>query len=110
MPYLLPVFFRDPSMAMSKQSYYDMSTMLLKVAATMPDAPVKTKVQHRHKVCDTNCTFQSIDTLQVRSFCTIVARVAHTEIVGITDNIVFGINYSKHGFVSRQQSLSRQSV
>ena len=37
-------------MAMSKQSYYDMSTMLLKVAVTMPDALVKTKVQHRHKL------------------------------------------------------------
>ncbi len=43
------MFFRDPSMATSKQTYYDMSTMLLKVAATMPDALVKTKVQHRHK-------------------------------------------------------------
>ncbi|KAL3134564.1 hypothetical protein ABBQ38_006405 [Trebouxia sp. C0009 RCD-2024] len=40
------MFFRDPSMATSKQSYYDMSTMLLKVAATMPDALVKTKVTH----------------------------------------------------------------
>ena len=38
------MFFRDPSMAMSKQSYYDLSTMLLKVVATMPDALVKTKV------------------------------------------------------------------
>ena len=38
------IFFRDPSMATSKQTYYDLSTMLLKVAATMPDFLVKTKV------------------------------------------------------------------
>ena len=38
------MFFRDPSMATSKQTYYDLSTMLLKVAATMPDTLVKTKV------------------------------------------------------------------
>ena len=38
------MFFRDPSMATSKQSYYDVSTMLLKVAATMPDTLIKTKV------------------------------------------------------------------
>ena len=31
-------------MATSKQSYYDVSTMLLKVAATMPDTVIKTKV------------------------------------------------------------------
>ena len=31
-------------MATSKQSYYDVSTMLLKVAATMPDTLIKTKV------------------------------------------------------------------
>ncbi len=62
------MFFRDPSMATSKQSYYDLSTMLLKVAATMPDALVKTKVRRRQadrhsggcaafllaKQCDTN--------------------------------------------------------
>ncbi|DBA76442.1 TPA: hypothetical protein ACH3X2_008514 [Trebouxia sp. C0005] len=40
------MFFRDPSMATSKQTYYDLSAMLLKVAATMPDALVKTKVMH----------------------------------------------------------------
>ncbi|DBB06101.1 TPA: hypothetical protein ACH3X3_009660 [Trebouxia sp. C0006] len=40
------MFFRDPSMATSKQTYYDLSTMLLKVAATMPDTLVKTKVMH----------------------------------------------------------------
>lgn len=39
------MFFRDPSMATSKQTYYDLSTMLLKVVSTMPDALVKTKVQ-----------------------------------------------------------------
>ena len=38
------MFFRDPSMATSKQTYYDLSTMLLKVAATLPDALVKSKV------------------------------------------------------------------
>jgi len=38
------VFFRDPSMTTSKQTYYDLSTMLLKVASTMPDGLVKTKV------------------------------------------------------------------
>ncbi|DBB00937.1 TPA: hypothetical protein ACH3X1_000851 [Trebouxia sp. C0004] len=38
------MFFRDPSMATSKQTYCDLSTMLLKVAATMPDTLVKTKV------------------------------------------------------------------
>jgi len=38
------MFFRDPSMATSKQTYYDLSTMLLKVASTMPDGLVKTKV------------------------------------------------------------------
>ncbi len=38
------MFFRDPSMATNKQTYYDLSTMLLKVAATMPDTLVKTKV------------------------------------------------------------------
>ena len=37
------MFFRDPSMATSKQTYYDISTMLLKVAATLPDA-LKSKV------------------------------------------------------------------
>ena len=31
-------------MATSKQTYYDLSTMLLKVAATLPDALVKSKV------------------------------------------------------------------
>ena len=31
-------------MATTKQSYYDVSTMLLKVVATMPDALIKTKV------------------------------------------------------------------
>ncbi|KAL3140063.1 hypothetical protein ABBQ38_004343 [Trebouxia sp. C0009 RCD-2024] len=40
------MFFRDPSMATSKQTYYDLSTMLLKVAATLPDALVKSKVTH----------------------------------------------------------------
>ncbi|KAL3135421.1 hypothetical protein ABBQ32_007604 [Trebouxia sp. C0010 RCD-2024] len=40
------MFFRDPSMATSKQTYYDVSTMLLKVAATLPDALVKSKVTH----------------------------------------------------------------
>ncbi|DBA96412.1 TPA: hypothetical protein ACH3X1_015308 [Trebouxia sp. C0004] len=40
------MFFQDPFMATSKQSYYDLSTMLLKVAATMPDTLVKTKVMH----------------------------------------------------------------
>ncbi|KAL3154758.1 hypothetical protein ABBQ38_011304 [Trebouxia sp. C0009 RCD-2024] len=40
------MFFRDPSMATSKQTYYNLSTMLLKVAATMPDTLVKTKVMH----------------------------------------------------------------
>ena len=35
------MFFRDPSMATSKQTYYDLSTMLLEVAATLPDALVK---------------------------------------------------------------------
>ncbi|KAL3134708.1 hypothetical protein ABBQ32_007711 [Trebouxia sp. C0010 RCD-2024] len=38
------MFFRDPSMATSKQTYYDLSTMLLKVAATMHDTFVKTKL------------------------------------------------------------------
>ena len=42
------MFFRDPSMATSKQTYYDLSTMLLKVAATLPDALVKSKVCHCH--------------------------------------------------------------
>ena len=36
------MFFQDPSMATSKQIYYD--TMLLKIAATLPDALVKSKV------------------------------------------------------------------
>ncbi|DBB06124.1 TPA: hypothetical protein ACH3X3_009680 [Trebouxia sp. C0006] len=40
------MFFRDPSMATSKQTYYDLSSMLLKVASTMPDGLVKTKVMH----------------------------------------------------------------
>ncbi|KAL3144616.1 hypothetical protein ABBQ32_004338 [Trebouxia sp. C0010 RCD-2024] len=40
------MFFRDPSMATSKQTYYDLSTMLMKVAATMPDTLVKTRVMH----------------------------------------------------------------
>ncbi|KAK9828693.1 hypothetical protein WJX72_001559 [[Myrmecia] bisecta] len=40
------MFLRDPSTATSKQSYYDMSTMLLKVIATMTDPLVKTKVMH----------------------------------------------------------------
>ena len=44
------MFLRDPSIAMNKQRYYDMSTVLLKVATTMPDALVKTKVQHPHKL------------------------------------------------------------
>ena len=44
------LFFRDPSMATSKQTYYDISTMLLKVAATLPDALVKSKVCCRHKL------------------------------------------------------------
>ncbi len=43
------LFFRDPSMATSKQTYYDLSTMLLKVAAAMPDALVKTKVRRRYE-------------------------------------------------------------
>ena len=47
------MFFRDPSMATSKQTYYDLSTMLLKVAATMPDGLVKTKVC----CCHTMVTF-----------------------------------------------------
>ncbi|KAL3144258.1 hypothetical protein ABBQ32_004031 [Trebouxia sp. C0010 RCD-2024] len=38
------MFFRDPSTATSKQTYYDLSTMLMKVAATMLDTLVKTKV------------------------------------------------------------------
>ena len=38
------MFFRDPSMATSKQTYYDLFTMLMKVAATMPDTLVETKV------------------------------------------------------------------
>ena len=38
------IFFQDPSMATSKQTCYDLSTMLLKVAATLPDALVKSKV------------------------------------------------------------------
>ena len=42
------MFFRDPSMATSKQTYYDLSTMLLKVASTMPDGLVKTKVRCCH--------------------------------------------------------------
>ncbi|DBA85720.1 TPA: hypothetical protein ACH3X1_005289 [Trebouxia sp. C0004] len=42
------MFFRDPSMATSKQTYYDLSTMLLKVAATMPDTLVKTKIWRCH--------------------------------------------------------------
>ena len=45
--------FRDPSMATSKQTYYDLSTMLLKVASTMPDGLVKTKVC----CCHTMVTF-----------------------------------------------------
>lgn len=40
------MFFRDPSMATSKQTYYDLFTMLMKVAATMPDTLVETKVMH----------------------------------------------------------------
>ncbi|DBB10688.1 TPA: hypothetical protein ACH3X3_007189 [Trebouxia sp. C0006] len=40
------MFFRDPSMATSKQTYYDLSTMLLKVASTMPYGLVKKKVMH----------------------------------------------------------------
>ncbi|KAL3134416.1 hypothetical protein ABBQ38_006478 [Trebouxia sp. C0009 RCD-2024] len=40
------MFFRDHSMATSKQTYYDLSTMLMKVAATMPDTLVNTKVMH----------------------------------------------------------------
>ncbi|KAL3144589.1 hypothetical protein ABBQ32_004313 [Trebouxia sp. C0010 RCD-2024] len=40
------MFFRDPAMATSKQTYYDLSTTLMKVAATMPDTLVKTKVMH----------------------------------------------------------------
>ncbi|DBA90737.1 TPA: hypothetical protein ACH3X1_003947 [Trebouxia sp. C0004] len=39
------MFFR-PSMATSKKTYYDLSTMLLKVAATMPDTLLKTKIMH----------------------------------------------------------------
>ena len=38
------MFFWDPSMATSKQTYFDLSTMLLKVASTMPDGLVKKKV------------------------------------------------------------------
>ena len=38
------MIFRDPSKATSKQTYYDLFTMLLKVAATMSDTHVKTRV------------------------------------------------------------------
>ena len=38
------MFFRDPSTVTSKQTYYDLSTMLFKIASTMPDGLVKTKV------------------------------------------------------------------
>ena len=37
-------------MATSKQTYYDLSTMLLKVIAILPDALVKSKVCCCHKV------------------------------------------------------------
>jgi len=46
-------------MATSKQTYYDLSTMLLKVAATMPDTLVKTKV-----CCCHTMVVQSDSTLQ----------------------------------------------
>ena len=38
------VFHRDPSTAQDKQSYYDLSTMLLRVLATLRDPLVKVKV------------------------------------------------------------------
>ncbi|KAL3134308.1 hypothetical protein ABBQ38_006570 [Trebouxia sp. C0009 RCD-2024] len=41
------MFFRNPSMATRKQSYYDVSTVLLKVVATMPDTLIKTKELYR---------------------------------------------------------------
>ncbi|KAK9807026.1 hypothetical protein WJX72_010974 [[Myrmecia] bisecta] len=40
------MFLRDPSTATSKQTYYDVSTMLLKVIATMSNPLVKTKITH----------------------------------------------------------------
>ncbi len=58
------MFFRDPSMATSKQTYYDLSTMLLKVAATMPDTLVKTKV-----CCCHTMVVQSDSTL--KTFCSL---------------------------------------
>ncbi len=58
------MFFREPSMATSKQTYYDLSAMLLKVAATMPDALVKTKV-----CCCHIMVVQSDSTL--KTFCSL---------------------------------------
>ncbi len=58
------MFFRDPSMATSKQTYYDLSTVLLKVATTMPDALVKTKV-----CCCHTMVVQSDNTL--KKFCSL---------------------------------------
>ena len=58
------MFFRDPSMATSKQTYYDLSAMLLKVAATVPDALVKTKVRCCHIM-----VVQSDSTL--KTFCSL---------------------------------------
>ena len=58
------MFFRDPSMATSKQTYYDLSTMLMKVAATMPDTLVKTKV-----CCCHTMVVQSDNTL--KKFCSL---------------------------------------
>ena len=57
------MFFRDPSMATSKQTYYDLSTMLMKVAATMPDTLVKTKVC----CCHTTLVQNSI----LKTFCSL---------------------------------------
>lgn len=79
-------------MAMSKQRYYDMSTMLLKVAATMSDALVNTKVQHRRELyfpVDRHLISQKF-----LHYC------CYTAIVGITGSIVFGIKYGKHVFIT----------
>ncbi|DBA77959.1 TPA: hypothetical protein ACH3X1_009119 [Trebouxia sp. C0004] len=62
------MFFRDPSMVTSKQTYYDLSTMLVKVAATMPDTLVKTKVMHLMRCSGTvslAAAACSMDVLQV---------------------------------------------
>ncbi len=79
------MFFRDPSMATSKQTYYDLSTMLLKVAATMPDTLVKTKV-----CCCHTMVGQSDSTL---------TRFAVS--MGVS------INSSKHSNVTGQQTRQR---